>query len=33
MSSPIGLWLARKWVMAGMHHKRRRKRLEKSALA
>jgi MFS family permease len=21
MSSPIGLWLARKWVMAGFHHK------------
>ena len=21
MSSPIGLWLARKWVMAGMHTK------------
>ena len=21
LSSPIGLWLARKWVMAGMHHK------------
>lgn len=21
MSSPIGLWLARKWVMAGMHHR------------
>jgi MFS family permease len=21
MSSPVGLWLARKWVMAGFHHK------------